>query len=281
MGKRIRALRASLRQHPGQRLFVAVYGCAGNDAVVVIRKAQRFHERRAATVRAAFQIGVIHFATIERRDDSLGQRGRQVICTKRVVEQCFRILHELEILILVGVSGIRGRHRETTWEQAYRVVQITGHATGCAEHEPAVPTLTRQRDLEADRSVDDTTYPAMLWQRFGGCDEHTWLYPVIEIRKSIEISAGALCATGGKGLHCRCAKYRRQRPETQRGKTTQRWTLVGGYDVDQRVEYFVRALAQHGVATAGEPENLGIGQVRRDIETRPGGRHKIFVAGDD
>ena len=202
-GKGVAALVPGHLQRPCQQAMPVV-DCRspGDDAVVVVRIAQRLHQRRTPAVGAAPQVRVLHRPAVELLDDALGQHRGQVIRAEGEVE--LRVIVPVEgRVVLRFMAGVGRRHGEAVVEQAAGVPDHAGQASRGVEHEPPRPAFGRHADLEADRPVYRAPDPAVCRRVVRGGDQHARLHGMVRIGKGVEPGASV---RWGIGSECQSRK---------------------------------------------------------------------------
>ena len=184
----------------------------GDDAVVVVRVAQRLDQRRAPAVGAAPQVPVAHWLAVECLDDPMRHGPGQVVRAEGEVQLGVIVPVEGRV---VGrfVAGVRGRHGEAVAEQAARVPDHAGEAARGVEHEPPRPAFDRHANLEADRRVDRAPHPAVHGRSARGRDQYARLHRAVHIRQRVEIGASILGRAGRGGNHREGKAHRCQQGE--------------------------------------------------------------------
>ena len=215
-GQRVLRLQARAADHPGHELLEAEGRRSGEHAVVVVREAGRLQHRRAAAIRAALDVRVVDLPAVVVLDRPLGGPGRKMDAAIGVVEQGLGLPHVVAVLAFVPSVG--GGHREAAAEQARRVADEARGAADGAEHHPAVPDVG-ERDLEADRPVDDAAHPAVGWHTFRGGHPEPRLDRVVEVGQGDQAAAIAAGVVRGKR---RCGNKEEQhgRSEAPPGRRT-------------------------------------------------------------
>ena len=164
---------------------------ASDDAIEVIRVAQRFHQRAMAPLGTAPKIGVLHVSAIELGNDPLGQHGRQMVGPKAEVD--LRVVIPVEAgIIRPVVPGVGRGHGKALIEQAGGVADHAGKATGRVEHQSPGPTLDGHGDPEANRAVNGPIHTAMGRCIARGRHQHAWVYRLAFVREPVQPIAARL-----------------------------------------------------------------------------------------
>ena len=152
--RRILQHRLGDRELPRVQICARVRRCAGDDAVVVVRKALRLGEALASAGRAAVPVRPPRAAAVERVDDRLRLDGHLVLGAIREVDELFGMA-EREPAAAAGVARI-GRARRVAALQRVGHRRITDRPRPAAvadRLELAVPSGRRQPHFDLDVGV--------------------------------------------------------------------------------------------------------------------------------
>ena len=114
-------------------------GVAANHAVEIVRVALHFHQRLAAAVRAALEVGILRRRAVERRGQRLGRHRADVRAAIAVVDFLGAIAGPIGLAR--AVAGVGGRGGIAARQSGIERGQGTAESADAEEQELPIPAL--------------------------------------------------------------------------------------------------------------------------------------------